>query len=66
MSCFSVTDPFLTFYYVEKRNGVLRKNMGEGFEKSYLLLHGVGGGVKNCQNHPYVINEWPLIVTMCI
>ena len=17
------------------------------------------GGVKNCQNHPYVINEWP-------
>ena len=20
----------------------------------------VGGGVKNCQNPPYVINEWPL------
>ena len=22
---------------------------------------GVGG--KNCQNHPYVINEWPLSIT---
>ena len=32
MSCFSVIEPFLTFYYVEKRNGILRKNMGEGFE----------------------------------
>ena len=21
-----------------------------------------GRGVKACQNHPYVINEWPLIV----
>ena len=40
----SVTDPFLTtFYYVEKRNGILRKNRGEGFEKSYM---GVGGGQK--------------------
>ena len=30
---FSVTDPFLTtFYYVEKRNGILRKNRREGFE----------------------------------
>ena len=57
---FSVTDPFLTtFYYVEKRNGILRKNRGRGFEKSYVPLHG-GRGVKNCQNHPYVINEWPL------
>ena len=29
---FSVTDPFLTiFYYVEKRNGILSKNGGEGF-----------------------------------
>ena len=41
---FSVTDPSLTtFYYVERRNGILRKNRGEGFKKSY---------VKNCQNHP--------------
>ena len=32
---------------------------GEGFEKSYVPLHGVGG-IKNCQNHAYVINEWPL------
>ena len=32
---------------------------GEGFEKSYVPLHrGGGGGVRNCQNHPYVINEW--------
>ena len=57
---FSVTDPFLTtFYYVEKQNGILRKNMEEGFEKSYVPLHGDRGS-QNCQNHPYVINEWPL------
>ena len=44
---FSVTDPFLTtFYYVEKLNGILLKNRGEGFEKSYVCLHGVGGGSK--------------------
>ena len=61
MSCFSVTEPFLTtFYYVEKRNGILRKNRGEGFEKSYVPLHGEGGGVKHCQNQPYVISKWPL------
>ena len=54
MSWFIVTDPFLiTFYYVEKRNGILRKNRGEGFEKSYVPFN-------NFQNHPYVINEWPL------
>ena len=34
---------------------------GRGFEKSYVPSHGVRGGVKNCQYHPYVINEWPLI-----
>ena len=62
MCCFSVTDTFLTFYYVEKRNGVLRKNGGEGFEKSYMPLHECTG-VKNFQNHPYVINIWPLIQT---
>ena len=57
---FSVTDPFLTtFYYVEKQNGTLRKNREEGFEKSYVVLQG-GRGVKNCQNHSYVINEWAL------
>ena len=50
----------LTFYYVEKLNEILRKNRGEGFEKSYVSLHGGRGGVKNCKNHPYVINEWPL------
>ena len=33
----------------------------EGFEKSYLALH-AGRGVKHFQNHPYVINEWPLIL----
>ena len=61
MSCFNVTDPFLTtLYYVEKRNGILRKNRREGFEKSYVALHGGRGGIKNCQNQPYVINEWPI------
>ena len=60
MSYFSVTDPFLTaFYYVNKRNVILRKNRGEGFEKSYVPLHGGMGG-QNLQNHPYVINEWSL------
>ena len=57
---FSVTYPFLTtFSYVEKLNGILSKNMGEGFEKSYVCLNG-GRGVNNCQNHAYVINELPL------
>ena len=38
---FSVTDTFLTtLYYVEKLNGILPKNRGKGFEKSYLPLHG--------------------------
>ena len=32
---------------------------GERFEKSYVTLHG-GEGFKNCQNRPYVINEWLL------
>ena len=41
---FSVTDRFLTtFYYVEKRNLILCKNRGEGFERSYVPLHGGGG-----------------------
>ena len=45
MSCFSVTEPFLTtFYYDEKRNGILRKNRGEKVEKSYVPLHGGGVG----------------------
>ena len=35
---------------------------GRGFEKSYVPLHGGRGGVKNFQNHPYVINEWPLTI----
>ena len=40
---FSITDPFLTtFYYVEKRNGILRKYRGEGVWK---ILHGIGGGI---------------------
>ena len=58
MSCFSVTEPFLiTFYYVVKQNGILRKNRGEGFENLTYPYMGVGE-VENCQNHPYVINEW--------
>ena len=45
---FGVTDPFLTtFYYVEKLNGILRKNREEGFEKCYVPLHaGRGRGQK--------------------
>ena len=35
--------------------------IGGGVWKSYVLLHG-GRGVKTCQNHPYVINEWPHII----
>ena len=46
MSSFSVNEPFLTFYYVEKRNGILRKNRGKGFEKSYVPLHGDREGQK--------------------
>ena len=30
---------------------------GKGFEKSYVPLRGAGK-VKNCQNLPYLINEW--------
>jgi hypothetical protein len=60
MICFSVADPFpTTFYYVEKLNGILRKNRGEGFQKSYVRLRGVGGS-KISKNDAYVINEWPL------
>ena len=37
---------------------MFHKNRGEGFEKSYVSLHGDRGG-QNCQNQAYVINEWP-------
>ena len=30
----------------EKRNGILRKNKGEGFEKSYIPLHESWGVLK--------------------
>jgi hypothetical protein len=44
---FSVTDTFLTtFYYVEKRNGILRKNRGEEYKKSSIPLYGGRGGSK--------------------
>ena len=57
---FSVTDPFLTtFYYVEKLNAILRKNRGRGLKNLTYPYMGVGR-VNNCQNHSYVINEWPL------
>ena len=32
---------------------------GRGLKKSYVPLHG-GRGAKNCQNDPYIINEWHL------
>ena len=53
-----------------KYNFIMLKNemesyvrIGGGFEKSYVgyPYMGVGRGVKNCQNHPYVINEWPQV-----
>ena len=41
---FSVTDPFLTtFYYVEKRNGILRKSRGRGLKNLTYPNVGVGG-----------------------
>ena len=33
---------------------------GRGLKNLTYTYMGVRG-VKNCQNHPYVINEWPLI-----
>ena len=52
---FSVNDHFQTsFYYVEKLNGILRKNVGSGL-KNFICPYMGAGGVKNCQNHPYVI-----------
>ena len=44
---------------LKKRNGILRKNRGKGIENLTYPYMGAGG-VKNFQNHPYVINEWPL------
>ena len=60
---FSVTDPFLTsFHYVEKRNGILRNNrVGRGLKNLTYTYIGVWGGVKNCQNHPYVIMNGSLV-----
>ena len=31
---------------LKKLNGILRKSRGEGFEKSYIPLHGGKGGQK--------------------
>ena len=45
---------------LKKRNGILRKNRGKGIENLTYPYMGAGG-VKNFQNHPYVIIEWPLI-----
>ena len=53
----------IEIYYVEKRNGILRKNRGKGFEKNYVPLHGGRRGGQNCQNNPYVIKEWYLNYT---
>ena len=33
---------------------------GRGLKNLMYPYMGVERGVKNCQNHPYVINEWPL------
>ena len=60
MGCFSVTDLFLTtFYYVEKRNGILRKNRGTGLKNLTYPYMGKWGSQK-LPKSSYVINEWPL------
>ena len=47
MSCFSVTDPFLTtLYYVKKLNGILCKNRGRGLKNLMYPYMEVGGGQK--------------------
>ena len=43
---FNVPDPFLTFHYVEKRNGILRKIGGMGLKIPTYLYMGEGGGSK--------------------
>ena len=44
---FSLTDPFLTtFYYVEKRNGILRNNRRRGLKNLTYPYMAVGGGSK--------------------
>ena len=35
------------------------------FEKNLTYPYMGVGGVKNCQNHPIVINEWPLRQHQC-
>jgi hypothetical protein len=39
--------------------------IGEGFEKSYVCLHG-GRGVKNCQNHAYIIAYWRALLNAAL
>ena len=52
-----LTDPFLPiFYYVEKLNEILLKIGGRGLK--ILTYSYMGGGeIKNCQNHPCVIDK---------
>ena len=45
-------------YYVRIR--------GRGLKNLTYPYMGVGGGVKNCQNHPFVINEWPLVYLLSV
>ena len=62
MSCFSVNDPFLTtFYYVENEKESNVRIRGRGL-KNLTYPYMRVWGVKNCQNHPYVVNGWPLSV----
>ena len=36
--------------------------IGERSLKNFKYPYMGAEGVKNCQNHPYVINKWPLMV----
>ena len=65
MSCFSL---LLQIMNSVKYNFIMFKNEMESYVRigkrglknfTYPYM-GVGKRVKNCQNHPYVINEWPL------
>ena len=55
---FSVTDTFLHFIMFKKEMVSCVRIGGRGLKN--LTYPYMGEGIQNCQNHPYVINEWPL------
>ena len=63
---FSVTDPFLTAFYYVKNEVESYVRIGRRGLKNLTYPYVGVGAVKNCQNHPYVINEWPLRGFICV